>query len=162
MHKAKFFLSYFLIFLLGMLCGGGAVWHFGWGTMASLMGAPAQAKYNAVDSSEDAYEQTQLLSHLRLGEQQAAIDRGEWMLDMKILDSAAWAKTAHDKAAVTMQWPNLGAVKRYRKMYPSQSKFKANINQILSQVPNLPTPKPGAASPAMPALTRLYKLKRAL
>lgn len=60
MAKAKTYLSYLLVFLLGTICGGGAVWNFGWGVMAALMGTRAQAKYRAIDASADAYWQRRI------------------------------------------------------------------------------------------------------
>lgn len=97
-----------------------------------------------------------MLSQLRLGETQAAIEQGEWMLDGKTIQATAWAKEARDPSTDRIQRGHLGAVKRYRTMFPAKSELKDTVTKVLNAVPDLPEPKPGLSAAEMTPITRLY------
>jgi len=162
MHSSRFsktkpILKYLLTFALGIVIGGGVVFQFGWGIMARLMGVQAQAAYRAVDASTDAYWLTSILSHQHLGEDEKARQRAEWLLDAKTIKAAEWAKETQDIRVEKIQSGQLGIVKRYRKMYPSQTEFKSQVGQVLAAIPSLPEPKRKLPAEKLTAQGRLYQ-----
>jgi hypothetical protein len=160
MTKAQPYLKYFFVFTLGTLCGGAIMFYVGWSVMTSLMGAQAQAKSQAMNATMDAYWQTQILSHLRLGEVNPAIERAEWLLDSKVLEADSATQVAQDAATSKFERNQLGAIKLYREMYPSNTDFKVPIGSVLSKIPNLPKPKPETANSNLTAVFRLYRAKK--
>jgi hypothetical protein len=157
LSRAKPVLKYFGVFVLGAIVGGGVVFQFGWGVMAKLMGVDAQKAYRAVDASKDAYWLTSILSHQRLGENDKARERAEWLLDTKTIEAAQWAKETKDARVKKIQSGQLGIVKRYRKMYPSQTEFKSQVGQVLATIPDLPEPKQKLPEEKLTAQGRLYQ-----
>lgn len=160
MTKAQPYLKYLLVFVLGTLFGGAIMFYVGWGIMTSLMGAQAQAKSQAIHATMDAHWQTQILSHLRLGEVNLAIERAEWLLDSKVLEADSATQVAQDAATSQFARRKLGGVKLYREMYPSNTDFKVPIGSVLSEIPDWPKPKPETADSNLTAVFRLYRAKK--
>ncbi len=151
------FLKSLPAFVFGILVGGGLVFQFSWGIMARLMSVQVQTDRRAVGASTDAYWLTSILSHQHLGEAKKATERAEWLLDLKTIEAVKWAKGTQDVRVKQIQDGQLGLVKRYRKMYPSQTEFKSQIGQVLAAVPTLPEPKRNISNEKLTSLGRLYQ-----
>lgn len=150
-------LKYFGVFVLGAVVGGGLVFQFGWGVMAKLMGVEAQTGYHAFERSVTAYDFARVLSHLRLGEDKKAIAQAEWNLDLQTIKAASAAKETQDAKVKKIVNTQLGLVKRYRKVHPSQTEFKAQVKEALAAIPDLPEPKQKLPDEKFTALGRLYQ-----
>ncbi len=157
LSRAKPALKYFAVFVLGVVVGGGIVFQLGWGVMAKLMGVEAQTGYRAVERSVTAYDYVRVLSHLHLEEDKKAIAQAEWELDLQTIKAAAAAKETQDAKVKRIVNTQLGLVKRYRKIYPSQTEFKAKVNLVLAGIPDLTEPKQKLPNEKLTALGRLYQ-----
>lgn len=125
--------------------------------MARLMGVHAQTGYRAFEISVAAYDLTRVLSHLRLKEDKGAIAEAERQLDSFIIKAAAAARETQDTKVRKIVNTQLGLVKRYRKVYPSQTEVKAQVNAVLATIPDLPEPKQKYPDEKLTALGRLYQ-----
>lgn len=155
--RAKPALKTLGVFILGTVIGGALVFNYCWGVMASLMGVDAQNGYRAVDASISAYDTTRILSHLRLGEDKEAIGEAERQLDVFIIKSASASKETRDVKVKGVVNTQLKLVKRYRKIYPSQTEFKSRVQEILADVPDLPEPRQNTPEEKLSVLGRLYQ-----
>jgi hypothetical protein len=157
LSRAKPVLKYFGVLLLGAVMGGALVFYLGWGVMAKLMGVEAQTGYRAVERSVAAYDTVRVLSHLRLGENKEAVAQAERQLDFYTIESAAAAKEVQDAKVKNVVGTHLKMVKRYRKVYPSQTDIKAQATQVLAAIPALPESKQKLPNHKLTALGRLYQ-----